>query len=742
MRQNDPEAQLHMANLLFGNQKEILGDFPLVVYKSDEKARKLLMKSEALGNAEAMFNLAMLSLSVEIAFRRSQVSQDILVESIERLEKAASLGHIKAISYLARIAFESLDLEKSRTFYKKYQARTNQDCIDASSIFNDLEFQEIMDIYERAIMDDPVALMDLGWYFMKKGKYDHSKNSFLRSLDLGCQEVAYYLGEIYFQQQNSDIAKAKQMYLTAVAQVPEASLKLGQIALMEGEFEEAIKYYNLATQHGLPGALQITTDPVYEKLVELVSLDDPILKNINLGKIFYNEEARFDVLGYFKNSVVFKSISYDVHKAMQLWENGLQMLLSVDDTATFSSLCEKYNIIKICRTLHDQYINVPQFHNPQRAKELLELMEEKLEDGDSAYLLAKAHSEVPNNLGIAVLNPDLASSYLHKAAARNHLRALNLLTTAYVEGEAKFNILADNFVALKYATLSFKHLPVYQRNIPQNIMFYKSVLSNIFISGNSRNVSEMTDEQRQTLNSFVTGERSDLVNLKNIQDAYLYFSGLFTDKNLKKSFNLCPAVTELCLSIADGSGDLQKLMSAFHENIDKPGFVVGCMKPKNQEISDKLRGNLDYFPVDKTQFFFDYKDIVGDLQKIDKLVFNLWIFGKCNNYVLNLLEQYGNRDTATIQLVLEVLSLNTAELGLYRYAKAVIETVFMNDHMTWPQDERLEWAKTTLKDMQEYCSADVVTLTKESVESFNKIMRDTISHRNKKFKEANPFLPI
>lgn len=739
VKQNDSQAQLDMANILMGDQEKILGDFPLTLFTSVEDARKVLLKSEARGNAEAMYDLAMLVLEDSSDSGNSDRSQEVK-EAWERVENAANLGHMKTISYLARIAYNSFDFEKALTLYKRYQAQTDQDSIDVLSIFYNQNFQEVMDIYERTLMDDPIAMNILGIFFLNKNQPSRSEECFLHALELGCKEAAYYLGEIYFQKQNQDIVRARQMYLVAADKVPEAFTKLAQIALMQGELEEAIKYCHHATQHDLSDVLQITTDPVYLKLVEMLSLDDSILININLGNIFINEQSRVEVLGDLKDSGVFTAIPYNVNKALQLWESVIQMLPSKDDTVNFSDFWEKYNIMIICNNLYLNYTSVQQVQNLHRAKELLELMEE-MGDGGAAYILAMAHSMVPNNLGIAVLNPDLASTYLHKAAARNHLEVLRLLTIAYVSGNAKFNILADNFEALKYATLWFKHLPADQRNNPQNIMLYKKVLSKIFSNFNYNNVGEMTNEQRQTLDSFVTGETSDLVNLQNLQASYLFFLDQFKDNVMTNSFKSCPAIIELCLNIAEGSGDLQKLMTVFHENIDKPGFLVGGLGPRSKEIRDQIRKNPDCFPIEKTPFLFGYKDIIEDSQKLDGLFFNLKKFASWNNNVLNLLEQYGDKNVDTINLVLEVLSLNKDARGLYEYAKAIFETIFMNDHATWTQDKRLEWAKNMLKEMQEaYCSEEIITSLNESKENFYKIMRDTVPHRNKIFKEANSFL--
>ncbi len=96
---------------------------------------------------------------------------------------------------------------------------------------------------------------------------------------------------------------------------------------------------------------------------------------------------------------------------------------------------------------------------------------------------------------------------------------------------------------------------------------------------------------------------------------------------------------------------LQNLMCKINSSIEKPGFFITCIKPKNQEILFLMES--DIFPVEKTEWLFFPENIESDVYEIKNI-----------NSILKHQEN-------TNKLIIEILKDKEVSLNIFDYKKCL-----------------------------------------------------------------------
>jgi TPR repeat protein len=693
------------------------------------EAEKFLLKSAALGNADAAYALGELYLTHPAASAHDQLS------AFETIKQAAKVGHMKALSFMGFKAFGNLDFDTCLSWYKKWLSNPHHDD-EADVFFHGPDIAQVLADYKNALNLDPVACKNFALFILRNiNRFEKSPLDLAEKLLISayennnCLESAYQLGCIYNDPKSPHYNSERAQYLLReAAKKPElyknAHAQLTWMAFLQGEIEEALR---LIAQADLE---TFKNNPVVAKLEEIVALSGAE-KFYQLGAIFVGGIIKSQVLGDYQEDLVFINLLTSPLKSIELWEMALE--LSLLEPPMF----EKY-ADKLLHQLFEFYTK-PDSQNPEMAKVLLEKLA-KLDNAPACMLLARSYAgQQFNNLSITELDHLLAFGYLKQAADKLYPEALMLMFKFYVSGSEKFNIQINNFEALKYGTLWYEKLSA-ELQIQHKMLYRKSILKLCTFSFlPTKKDTLLTDEQCNILDSFIGEDDGPLENLSNLYDAFTFLSGLFTSHKLKETF--CDTKNHFgatrCQHIANLTQDLSALLKTINKNITRPGFLITMMNPRTTEILDKLKDNPELFPISKTSLLF--KDEINPLiESINMLISLLGDLNQKNVFILNLLEKFGD-DERTIKTLLEGLSM-MPDINTYDYAQSILTTVFSNEHPDWPKNERLTWAKKQLKDMQEYCSKEIVSFLKDLSDKIILLIKDTEDYRNTVFYNQNNFL--
>jgi len=713
----DPSVQLKKAQVLLN-------------YSRDEKvyseAVKLLKSSIAAGSNDAAYVLA------QAIYNNHASSKDEKLLADKLYEEAAQAGQKDASLLIAQKAFYSLNFGLSLSIFKSWQG-----ILDFNGVHPD--FEKLMGYYEKSNNQDLSACKDLGIYlFYNQNVFsqpvlDYAEALLIKSLEGGFPESALQLGLVC---RNRDLNKAKQLLSQASTSLPMAYRYLGFIALQEGNIEDAIKIFHQAGDF----AQDIYQDPVFKKLEGYTRLP-AVARSLAFNFILINEAMKKSSLGNFEQSLVFKSIGANPTKALAVFEKNLASCSPSPEGD--QSPCSLFELKKTLAGLCYIY-SIPGFHDAQKMKQALEKASE-LGDAHSCNILGRSYAgTLSTNIKITEANPELASFYLHKAANLNHMPALEALGGLYLDGSEAYHVIPNKLEALKYSTLCYKQLSLADQQAANNKNMYHRALSNFFLyyPKNINAHALIADQQCDILDTFVSGDMPVFAQLDNLRNAFLFYTAMFNDHDLKECINSsqCNYGADTCSEIAKSALDFGFLLKLFNKSIVEPGFLVStlALSPDAKDATSELHKNLDYFPIKKTPFLFKewLSPFFSSALNLPKLLGEL---EKRNACALKLLEKFGNSDEATIDIVLDAYSV-APDAQNFDYAKSILQTVFANNDQDWSRADRLAWAKKTLKEMQEYCSGDIVSFINETLRNLIAIEEDTQEYRDRIFIEANPFL--
>lgn len=756
VKQENTTAQKEMALIYSGNAHKVIGPTnPLLTFLpiNQDLAIDLFQKAISDDDADAQFEFAeFLSLNIDLHQKFPNLS-------IKLFNQAANSGHISACKLLAPIAYSNFEFDRALELYKIFKKNKDKPTLDAPqlpipsgaglaarfaatpegalSIFSNTMFIEEMNLYERTLKDDPIALKELGEKLLYRlAPYLKAKSFLERALNLGCKEALLPLADISYRfEQYADIGEIKEKYLSIVNFMPHAHSRLGSIALFEGNVEAAVEHFRTACQSNDPLGLARCDDPGF-KLLEIYLSQEP-LKKYFLAKIFYNEQHRKDVLNKNGESQLIWSFRDNLPRAVLLLEE-LRGELQRTDIENMTLVCELLRNIFTSSALKD--IN--------RARELLFQLDE-LGNAEATMSLALAYRGHNNDYGIAQDDAQFLK-YLQKAADRNHHKALLPLLAIYCGGGVRYQIIADKFQALKYAILWKKH-PQTVLLDPDRERLVSKCFTDVFLRTQKPTDKDATwtKEQESILDSLkilAVGhdkghpDATLTSELENFINAHLCFCALFNQSGLKDVFTTCSYASKSYSEISTCAKDLIDFIMLLHKNINNPGFLVTSIIPKDKATLEMLFSNPDYLPVEKTANLYESDEIQKIITNIKKLPRLLKELQHKNTYALCLLEKYKELDNATIELFLEALSLDISDSSHHDYIKSIFGHIMTQDNKNWSKEERLVWAKEMLNNIQEYCSDDVISLIEDTTKEIFEAYRNSEQYRNKIFQEANPFL--
>ncbi len=206
-------------------------------------------------------------------------------------------------------------------------------------------------------------------------------------------------------------------------------------------------------------------------------------------------------------------------------------------------------------------------------------------------------------------------------------------------------------------------------------------------------VVELSEDQKDKIKWL----KETSTSMGNFNEAHIYFrakcGGRYQDSFQEDSY-----ITSLTDQILKLGEKIQGLILKINGGIEKPGFFITCMKPKNDQVRELLESNPKIFPVEKSEWLFqpqeqELQEAFSPIRTLCEILNNQKKINDCTINLISDAEIYSSIfNEQDHSLILRVIGHCSPDAYFGKYFNSITNTFIRN------QDTHTEEKKNEILD--------------------------------------------